>query len=359
MIKTLSEGSPTARQMAAAESPPLLSLLWEQGRKELDDKIIDGLMTAAEKERAPAAQKDIVAALLHALLHDYRARRFDRALKISALFRRQQWERHALLETRPREAREALHKVGNDLLEIIEKDVVSEDAAARDAADRLLRDLGEAAVPFYVEAVKHSPELRVRRLYGEKLKNYPEAAELHLAAEFHIKNATPALMNLIGLLPDFLSPRILDALSPFAYFPDPAFRHEILRMITRIPGEKTDHVILKYLDDENEPIRLDAVRATGERRIKDAVAQLVMLLRNKKSDLVEEVCIALGKIEDERAVVPLSQLLKKEMFGAHVEEIVRVRAAWALTRIPVFAAKQMLSSLRQDENPMVRELASK
>ena len=74
---------------------------------------------------------------------------------------------------------------------------------------------------------------------------------------------------------------------------------------------------------------------------------------------MEEVCIALGKLADDRAVVPLAQLLKKEMFGTAVEEIVRVRATWALTRIPGFAAKQTLAQFSQDENPMVRDLASK
>jgi len=360
-VRVLSEGSPLTRHRAAAEAGKLFPLFWENGRAEAEGRLIEALLAAAEAERSPVSYKEIIAALTSALVHDYRERDFEKAFRMSGLLRRHFWERNALVEGRSKEASDALRKAAADLLEIIQQDMLGEDEKARHAAAQLLLDLGNSAVPYYVEVIKTCPDLRLRRLCAEKLKNHREAAVAHLASEFYIGSPTPVLLNLLSVLDDFPDPEIVDKSAAFAGFPDVAFRREIIKWLTRVPGEKADTALLRYLDDPEDALRVEAIRGVGDRKVRGGALHLAPLVKIRSTAVQEEVCLSLGKLGDDRAVPALGSLLKKEsrLFGHEVEESVRIRAAWALTQIPSVTARQVLASFKEDGNPMVREMALK
>ena len=224
-----------------------------------------------------------------------------------------------------------------------------------------LLDLGNSAVPYYVEVIKTCPDLRLRRLCAEKLKNHREAAVAHLASEFYIGSPTPVLLNLLSVLDDFPDPEIVDKSAAFAGFPDVAFRREIIKWLTRVPGEKADTALLRYLDDPEDALRVEAIRGVGDRKVRGGALHLAPLVKIRSTAVQEEVCLSLGKLGADRAEPALGSLLKKEsrLFGHEVEESVRIRAAWALTQIPSVTARQVLASFKEDGNPMVREMALK
>lgn len=82
--------------------------------------------------------------------------------------------------------------------------------------------------------------------------------------------------------------------------------------ILSLPSDEAASLLLPLLQDRDEFVRREAAYAMGETRSRLGLSQLIALLsRDKKFSVRASAAVALGMIGDERAVVPLSEILGK------------------------------------------------
>lgn len=98
--------------------------------------------------------------------------------------------------------------------------------------------------------------------------------------------------------------------------------------------------------------RRRAIFLLGEKRVTDAVGELIEIL-DRESDpfLVEEAAAALGKIQDDRSLAALVRAARHKSF------LVRARAIEALAHAGGIWRKTALEIAEQDPSAMVRESA--
>ncbi len=206
-----------------------------------------------------------------------------------------------------------------------------------------------------------SRDRALRRLAAESLKNFGSKGASALSAEINMGNTSHALLNVLSILDMMGGEEILGGLATMVRYPDPDFRHETVRILRRIPGEKSSALAVRFLQDEVESVRRLAAEFLGERKYVPALVDLVGLLNQTSTEELEVVCIALGRIGDPAAAEPVSRLLKEPkaaLFsrGRSTRETVRIRAAWALAQMGA-EGRRFLAPFAEDPNPLVREIA--
>ncbi|MFH1452977.1 MAG: HEAT repeat domain-containing protein [Armatimonadota bacterium] len=91
-----------------------------------------------------------------------------------------------------------------------------------------------------------------------------------------------------------------------------------------IRSQNIDHYITELVKYENPDISSLAAWAAGRLGIKEAVPELINMLKNKDDNVFSSAIIALGKIGDERAVNPLLfSLDRKNMYQDQFISIIR------------------------------------
>ncbi len=364
-LKNLAEGKPDERHKTVVASGKLFAVFWAKQQKDLEKNLSLSLFKSAKsEEHSPMVYKELMNVLTQASIHYYRGHDYGRALKITTLMRKHAIKESPLNKDQTKDANQALHEISDKLLEVLVQDLLSNEENLKDTSRRLLADLGENAIPCFVEIIKTSSDIRARRLAAETLKTFGEAASHHLAAEFHIGNSTAILLNLLSVLDDFVYPELADWLAPFIYYQDTVVRKCVVKLLSRIDTEKARLLLVRCLSDPDQAIRIEAVRSIGEMKIQEAVQPLIDLLQDVSTASLEEVCLALGQIGHESAVGPLAKLLElKSGFlkeeAAVMEETVRIRAAWALLKINTTESKNQLSTYANDYNSQVREIVIK
>jgi HEAT repeat protein len=241
------------------------------------------------------------------------------------------------------------------------EDLLSEDPARREQAKQFLSLLEEGAAPCLVRVLKRSDNPRQRRQAADLLKMIGEPAKKFVSAEIHVGNSTDTLLRILSVLDDFISPELAVRFEAMAHFPDSAVRRRMVQLLAKIPGSGAS-AALRFLDDADESIQIEAIRATGESKNREAVSKLVEMLRDGSTRRLEETCLALGQIRDERAVSGLGEILEPKSSGffkrkSAPEETVRVRAAWALSQIPGSTARDILTRIAKDPNLQIQSIA--
>jgi hypothetical protein len=359
----LLEGDTGVRKHAVTAMRALLPLLWGQGMEESASLLRNDLMQALSMERQSVPYRESVLALGESAVHDYRAGDASSSLAVMTALRAARLVTAPAIEDQSSVCADALSRVVVGLFDALVEDLNGDDPVAADTARRMVECAGDRAAPVFVGVIRSSRDRRRRWVAAEGLKALGSGAVKSLAAELNLGLSTRELYNVISVLGEFMSEELVDPLRVLAQYPDADLRREVVRFLIRVPGEKAGALLSRFLSEEDKSVRRPAIVGLGERRWADAVPELLRLLELKTTEPQEEeeICIALGKIGDERAVEPLGRLINLKgnflRFGSGVAETVRLRAAWALARIGTFAAKEKLRPFLNDPNAPLQQLA--
>jgi HEAT repeat protein len=153
--------------------------------------------------------------------------------------------------------------------------------------------------------------------------------------------------------------------------PLPAVRARAARSMARMsPGDPTllSH-FLKALGDEEPEVRREAVRGLGTIDDPRSVDALLGILQGKtlgggeENPRVEEAaCLALARLGPEKAIAPLSDLLRKKVFSLRrraVHPRAKAAACYALGEIGGPEVVELVRSYLDDPDPVVRNEARK
>ena len=147
--------------------------------------------------------------------------------------------------------------------------------------------------------------------------------------------------------------------------PEPSVRVTAAHAIEALPASEAASALLPLLKDKQELVRRETAHALGATRSGSAVPQLIEILTNDKEAAVRAAAaMALGRIGDEAAVVPLVETLsdalaKKKSKGGDNEFLMRA-AAQSLGEIRSRAGVAgLIATLNNDTNPIdVRRAAA-
>ncbi|MBI4396243.1 MAG: HEAT repeat domain-containing protein [Elusimicrobia bacterium] len=360
-IQNLTEGTPLLRQIAVRTSYGFLEIFWVNRNERLAELLSSSLTQLMEMERSTDVYRALSETSSQIVIRFILNDRSSDALKALSLLRRHFYEESAFIPQRPELAGQALQRVADNIIDVMTEDLLSPDKPRQESAQNILAYLGEKAIPCFINMIKSADDVRHRRLAAGALKFYGTEARNRLAAEFHVGNSTIVLLHVLSILDDFLFFELIPRFEGFLHFPDASVRRRIIQLTAKMAHENATKLLLKFLDDPDEPAQIEAVRSVGELRIPDAVYPLMDLIKSGSTLRLEEVCLALGKIGDGQCVPALMDLLESRPSGlfkkkSSIEETVRIRAAWALSQIKTDDARNALSRLRKDPNQQIQAI---
>ncbi|MBL0057810.1 MAG: HEAT repeat domain-containing protein [Elusimicrobia bacterium] len=358
----LLEGEATLRERAAQWARRFLPVLWTYLRDDLGDRLRDAFLTEAQEERAVPVVHEVLGALTDDFIHNYRARRTRTALEVAEKLCSLRGQKESLPKERPEISGACLKRALEELMDIVVEDIHSKENERQEAGRRLLSHVGDLAIPAFVKIVIDSRDRALRSLAAEQLGQYGVPGAKALASELNMGNTTYALLNVVSVLGTVGGEEILDGLGTLIHYPDPDLRHAIVRILARLPGDKSSELAVKFLGDKKESVRRLAADVLGDQRYKPAVMPLLRLLRQASVAEAETVCLVLGRLGDPSAAESLGRLLKEKNYlfskDKSARETVRIRAAWALAQLGAAGQAQLLPYIG-DSNPSVRDIALK
>lgn len=192
------------------------------------------------------------------------------------------------------------------------------------AIDGLSRIGGDYVFQALRELVQDKEENgRLRRTAMRMLSNIDEEAAVDVAAsslnstdDFLKKEAALSMAhrgNDSGL----------DILAPLIKGEDHNSVSEICDAIRNIKSEKAMSLLTVCLMSDDEYVRLAAVRAVGQAGNKGIVPLVIDLLNDESKEVRREAAVALGNLQDKRALEPLiSSLFDYERSNGHMQVVV-------------------------------------
>jgi diguanylate cyclase (GGDEF)-like protein len=258
-------------------------------------------------------------------------------------------------------AREALSEIVRDprierLFETLETGTVQD----RRRAARVLEGMGTVAVQPLVDALKRTARGRVETFIIDLLAGLVPESELAIQREitpFAPPQSVIRLLRAASVVCRDPTSALVTALQN----PDPQVRIEAVT-IARSVGGSLAQAVLKWAV-QHAPIeaQLAAVSGLGELARGDAVDSVLELLEQTETvEVQRECCLALGKMQTERAIPILTRLLRPGgLLRKEEHEDVRHASAWALGQMRQHdEARRALERALEDKNKNVR-LAAK
>lgn len=132
-----------------------------------------------------------------------------------------------------------------------------------------------------------------------------------------------------------------------AAHPDAPVRADVVRHATRLGGRGGVRILRDLLADADEPVRRAAVQAMGELAEPSAVPFLARILNEADDDDLQLDAIdSLGRIGTAEALPALTSVLgRRQLFAGKRLARLKLAAVAAVGRIPLPAARELLSSL--------------
>ncbi len=219
--------------------------------------------------------------------------------------------------------------------------------AIQEVIARILRLLMPAPADFMLEQLRVTD---IRRERSHLMRLLPELGDGLRGPVLHrIGNGGPwyYLRNLAGLLGKIGRPEDLPVFERLLANPDPSIQREALSGLYTVEDERRGEILLRFLPDADEHLKINVVTLLGALAYRPAAAPLTAMLESfaprypKAGEaLAEKICVALGRIGDTAAIPALSKILEPHgLFSRGPAEQVES------------AARQALALLRADPGP--------
>ncbi len=246
--------------------------------------------------------------------------------------------------------------------------------------DEKLRELAARILPYLVESVTAN-EIVTRLKDEEEVNITPQLARvcgvigdpmLSAVSELMEGNVREeVLIRALILLELMDGPKGLSMIKSAASNPVPMVRAQAYRSMSRVsPGDPAllPH-FLQAMNDDDVDVRREGVRGLGTIDDPRTVDSLLVIVNGKslsggeENPRVQEIaCLALARLGPEKALPPLSDLLRKKSFTLRrrtVHPRVKAAACYALGRIGGSEVVDLLKGYLDDPDPVVRNEARK
>jgi HEAT repeat protein len=218
----------------------------------------------------------------------------------------------------------------------------------RERVLRVLLAVGGGAFPLLESVLVRTGDAGLREaVFRAMLESDPGGARVLERAM-----SEPAVGRVRAVLELAVLPGVDEALTRrwlerAAAHPDPTVRADVVRHATRLGGRGGVRTLRDLLADADEPVRRAAVRAMGELAEPSAVPFLARILNEADDDDLQLDAIdSLGRIGTAEALPALTAVLgRRQLFAGKRLARLKLAAVAAVGRIPLPAARELLSSL--------------
>ena len=365
--------SPTAdvRLRSAETLGSLSAAISSYGSNTIDEGQLEMLIRAEEKETDPRVYTALgrqLSGLTKRLIHNLD---FEKARKGVGMFRKHQKDTGQGFPERSDLALQELKWVADpEIARILMAELKSEERHRREGAQGIVMRLEEVIIRHLMNAIKETEELAHRKYLSSILRELGEEATARLVEELEADMSVTSTIRLMEILDGMERPEIsLEQLRRSLSHPHPQVRHEVIGTLKRFGGRDAGIMIARALDDKNFYVLRYAVQAVGDVGYGEALDQLIALGKGKKDlsseekdALLEEVCVSLGKILDERAIPFLATVARSRMvagiFRKGYSRSVRVAAIRALGRFGTAQARSVLELIVKEKDGVIRNAVS-
>ncbi|MFH1958203.1 MAG: HEAT repeat domain-containing protein [bacterium] len=131
-----------------------------------------------------------------------------------------------------------------------------------------------------------------------------------------------------------------------------AFSAVAVWCLTLVNAAEKSEVIFEKLNDSDPTVRSAEARRLGDEKVKESVPALIEALKDKVTGVRINAVVSLGKLKDESAVEPLTDILNNDRVPA-----ARMKAAEALSNFDKEGIKAELLKASDSEDENVRSAA--
>ncbi|MBI5970090.1 MAG: HEAT repeat domain-containing protein [Deltaproteobacteria bacterium] len=241
-----------------------------------------------------------------------------------------------------------------DMIRYLVNRVGRKDEPLRNELQQIIVRGGAEAVEILLDAVIEAPEAYARRHHFNTLVHYGPAirtnVENRLTGEWYV------IRQMVSLLGELGDPESLPALEKEYHHPDARVKKEVLKGIVKIPGPRTNAILLHALGETDEMLVKQAILSAGHLKEASAIDSLgkIALKRDpfsETADTVKEAIKALGTIGSDKAVPILTNILfRKVWLGKKSNEEIRTLAAVSLGMIGTKEANEAIKKTSSDSS---------
>lgn len=245
-------------------------------------------------------------------------------------------------------AQTALRKAATDPVLARFAELLERGGELRERVLRVLLAVGGGAFPLLESVVVRTGDAGLREaVFRAMLESDPGGTRiLERAMAEPMAARARAVLELAGLpgVDDALARRWLERA---ASHPDAGVRADVVRHAARLGSRGGMRILRDLLADADESVRRAAVRGLGELGEPAAVPFLARLLNDSADDELQlEVIASLGRIGAAESLPPLKGVLdRRQLFSGKRLARLKVAAVAAVGRVPLPAARELLSSL--------------
>jgi HEAT repeat protein len=240
-------------------------------------------------------------------------------------------------------AAEALRELASgELLEILFRELRTNEQGKRRQAAHNLRRLGVAPVERLLEMLRESDDSHERGQILQIISEIGAPSVPAVVAGMIMDESWFFLRNLVYILGRVGSENNAVDLAPLLLHENQKVKMEALKSLQRIGGKVRTETLLSVLSRADDPFKMSIVEMLGTIKAIGAVPALVNLLRSKsimaaalKEELDVKICVALGSIGSEDALPALMEIVNSKGFFIvrSSREKVRIAADKAIAAI--------------------------
>ncbi|MEN6466187.1 MAG: diguanylate cyclase [Syntrophaceae bacterium] len=242
----------------------------------------------------------------------------------------------------------------------IREDLKSSDLTRQQQAIQFLSTMDDRIAPFLIDIIKQEHDLRVRQLTAGLMENMGMDAVELFKRDLVLEVTAEEQARMLDVA-DIVSRDIHVELSFAMSNENPRVRRAAFRLAERLNDEHTVGLLCDIVRTDEPGKAIPAIRALGRMKAAQGVPVLLDgLNRAKEHDVQTACCQALGQIADPAGMDPLIRILTSRgllSLQKKYSDNLRAVAAFALAQISHSRVMEVMKSLSEDSNPLVRQTA--
>lgn len=247
------------------------------------------------------------------------------------------------------------------------RDLESGQSNFSELAARTLQALDAKIVtPRLIEILTTSEDRRVRKRCVNLIEQFGKPALAPLKSALRNGEADAPwylIRNLVGVVGTIDAASAFDELTACTNHPEPRVRRVAYNALTQLSTSEALRALADGLDDEDLSIRRLIVTHFGLHEGRRVLDKLLVLLESSigaglsAEGLTQDICLALGRIGDQRAVAPLIRQIKPEGVLSFFKKKSPKIAGAAIDALSLLKAKKALPALAKQARGSNPELA--
>ena len=231
-----------------------------------------------------------------------------------------------------------------------------------DLIQELSQVMDSSAIPHFVNILGQLNNISSRRTIIRILSELGKK-DIKLLARGMSDRRWYVVRNIIYVLRQIKDRTVMEFLTKALYHPDRRVKKEAIRAVGELGDSSAVQNLRDCLDDEDESVRINAVKAMG--RIESPLSRKYLLeyinnsrFNEKSFTEKRELLLALSRYRDREVVETLTRMLKKRsLFKKTKLTETKAAAAFALGVMKEKSAYNLLKRFVNDKNTLLRENA--